>query len=268
MNLLFCIDRHFIPLLLDCTHSILKNGGMDHYDAYVLHSDLAEDDQAAIVSGAPGMTFHFIPVPDDLFAGFPTTKRYPLQIYYRLAAPLLLPPEVERILYLDVDTVVINSLQELATIPFEDAWFMACTHVHKTLSKLNQARLGLPPESRTPYLNSGVVLFDLPTFRAHLDLRDIQNYANAKKNALFLPDQDILTALYGEHVKLLDSLRYNLSDRILSLHNADPKHSKLDTDWVRANTVVVHYCGRNKPWKEGYTGILGTFYQENKRPTL
>lgn len=39
MNLLFSINRAFIPLLLNCANSILKNGGMDEYDAYILHSD-------------------------------------------------------------------------------------------------------------------------------------------------------------------------------------------------------------------------------------
>ncbi len=40
MNLLFAIDRSFIPLLLSCLHSIALRGGADHYDAYILHSDL------------------------------------------------------------------------------------------------------------------------------------------------------------------------------------------------------------------------------------
>ena len=47
MNLLFCIDRGFIPLLGTCVRSILKNGGYERYEAYVLHSDLTQADQAA-----------------------------------------------------------------------------------------------------------------------------------------------------------------------------------------------------------------------------
>lgn len=35
---------------------------------------------------------------------------------------------------------------------------------------------------------------------------------------LLLPDQDILTTLYGDHVKSLDSLRYDLGDRVLAFH--------------------------------------------------
>lgn len=261
MNLLFSINRTFIPLLLSCVNSILTSGGLDEYAAYVLHSDLETGDMAAIQAAVgERMAFHFISVPAGLFEGFPVSRRYPRQIYYRLAAPLLLPRSLERVLYLDVDTVVINSLAELVAMPFDGTYFMACTHVHRPLTKLNQARLGV--EQEVPYINSGVMLMNLPLFREHLDLSEIGAFAGEKKRVLFLPDQDILTALYGSHVKLLDSLRYNLSDRVLAFHNADSKKEKLDTDWVRKNSVIIHYCGKSKPWKENYRGRLGIFYQE------
>lgn len=262
MNLLFSINRAFIPLLLNCVSSILRNGGMDEYSAYVLHSDLQKEDMSSIQSAAgKQMQFHFISVPVSLFEGFPVSRRYPQQIYYRLTAPLLLPPELERILYLDVDTIIINSLAELADMPFEETYFMACTHVRKALAKINQTRLGM--EQEVPYINSGVMLLNLPLFREHLDLAEISAFANKKKRILFLPDQDILTALYGDRVKLLDSLRYNLSDRVLAFHNAHNPNRKLDLNWVRGNSVIIHYCGKNKPWSGQYYGNLGVFYQEN-----
>ena len=169
---------------------------------------------------------------------------------------------MERILYLDVDTVVVNPLTELETLPFGDAWFMACTHVRYALSKLNQVRLGMDLGKDTPYLNSGVILYNLPAFREGLDIARIRDYAEEKKNALVLPDQDILTAVCGEHVRLLDPLRYNLSDRILAFHNADLRSPQLDADWVRRNGVIVHYCGKNKPWHKNYRGVLDVFYRE------
>ena len=60
----------------------------------------------------------------------------------------------------------------------------------------------------------------------------------------------------------LDAMVYNLSDRTLSLHNADPKNEPVDLDWVRKNTVVIHYFGKNKPWKPHYRGVLDVFYRE------
>ena len=33
-----------------------------------------------------------------------------------------------------------------------------------------------------------------------------------------------------------------------------------DEQWVIEHSSVIHYCGRNKPWKEHYIGKLGIFY--------
>lgn len=259
MDLLFTIDRKFIPLFLSCVRSIVKNGGFPRYTAYILHSDLTPEDRAEMARGAgPAVECRFLTVDPALFEGFPESRRCPRQIYYRLASPLLPPVELERVLYLDVDTVVINSLRPLAETPFDGACYMACTHTRRFLSKLNQLRLGA--EREVPYINTGVLVMDLPALREHLDA--VRVYADRRKDALLLPDQDILTVLYGDKVKLLDSMVYNLSDRVLAFHNADPSKEKVDVDWVRANSVVIYYCGKAKPWKPNYMGVLDVFYHK------
>jgi lipopolysaccharide biosynthesis glycosyltransferase len=243
--------------------SILRNGGGSCYHAYILHSDLQNEDMEHITEHLGNSVIcHFIVVDPTMFAGFPESKRYPKQIYYRLAAPLLLPENLSRILYLDVDTVVIGSLQELYETDFSGFYYVACTHTRAFLSRLNQARLGI--HKKVPYVNTGVMLLNLSALRENLKLQDIQDFAQQRMRTFLLPDQDILTALYGDKILLTDTLRYNLSDRILGFYNADPKHPKIDLNWVRQNTSIIHYCGKNKPWRDGYVGSLGVFYQEQK----
>ncbi len=261
MNLLFSIDKNAAALFRNCVKSIVKNGGGHSYTAYILHSDLDEEAMDALrAASGEAVKCRFITVDPDLFEGFPVSGRYPKQIYYRLAAPLLLPEELERILYLDVDTLIINPPDALYEMDFEGAYCVACTHTHEFLTKVNQARLGI--RKKAPYINSGVMVLNLPALRKNLQISDVRDYVNEKKHTLILPDQDIITALYGENVKLADTMRYNLSDRILSFYNANPKNKPLNLDWVRKNAVIIHYCGKNKPWKEGYKGILDAFYKE------
>lgn len=264
MNLLFCINAGFVPLWKTCMKSILLNGGADRYEVYVLHSDLGpgEMEEMRTFVGSLG-SCHFISVPEELFAGFPESQRYPRQIYYRIAAPLLLPEGLGRILYLDVDLVVINSLLPMYEADFEGAAFMACSHTQKLLDKLNRLRLGI--EEDVPYLNSGVMLLKLapyPNGEGDAYLETVRRYANRYKHRLLLPDQDIITAVAGHRVKLLDTMRYNLSDRILAMYNADPTHPRRNLDWVRQNAVIIHYFGKNKPWNSGYRGQLDVFYHE------
>lgn len=261
MNLLFCINRKFITLFVSCIRSIVRSGGYAHYDAYVLHSDFDQRGIDALGQDFRGQVdFHFIRVPETLFEGFPESDRYPKQIYYRLAAPLLLPKDLDRILYLDVDTVIINPLTELYETDFAGNFYVGCTHTREFLTKINQARL--KSEKAVSYINTGVLLLNLPALRENVSLAEIRAYTQERKHALLLPDQDILTALYGDKVKLADTMRYNLSDRILAFYNADRSHEKADLAWVRAHSVVIHYCGKNKPWHDDYIGVLGVFYQE------
>ena len=260
-NLLFCVNQKMLGLMSACLKSLLRSGGYGYYDVFVLHSDLEESIQRAMERDfQERVTFHFLQVPEELFADFPETARYPRQIYYRLAAPLLLPRELDRILYLDVDVVVINSLRPFYEVDFESSYFVGCTHTREFLTKLNQARL--QSDKAVAYINTGVLLMNLNVLRQVIRLEEISAYVREHEKALILPDQDILTALYGDKIKLADSLRYNLSDRVLNFYNGSHPKEKRDVNWVRRNTAIIHYCGRNKPWNEGYTGTLGVFYRE------
>ena len=261
MNLLFAINQKFTDLLCNCIRSIVKNGGADHYDAYILHSDLQAADKTRIgLTAGECMTCHYIAVDESIFEGFPESNRYPRQIYYRLAAPLLLPKDLDRILYLDVDLVVINSLHELYHTDFEGNYYVACSHVKEILTKINQLRLGV--EEIVPYINTGVMVMNLTALRENLTIEQIRETAQKKMHTFLLPDQDLLTVMHGERIKLVDTMRYNLGDRLLSYHNANPRNQLLDLQWVRNNVVIIHYYGKNKPWKSGYSGVLDVFFHE------
>ncbi|WP_346917568.1 glycosyltransferase [Clostridium sp.] len=114
------------------------------------------------------------------------------------------------------------------------------------------------------YINSGVILMNLELLRKYQDFQQVFDYIEKFKNRLLLPDQDVLSGLYGSKSKTVESIVYNISDRYLARYNLDPENwiQKLDLNWIRKNTVIIHYCGKNKPWKNNYLGILDVFYKE------
>lgn len=261
MNLLFCINRKFLSIFLCCIKSIVLHGGYDHYEIYVVQSFF---DQAMIDAISQdfkdSITFHFIRVSDDLFEGFPETDRYPREIYYHLAATLYLPENLDRILYLDADTVVINPLKDLYETDFEGNYYAGCTHTRELLTKINRTRLKTSKDAA--YINTGVLLMNLPALRKNLRICDICDYVHQQKHALLLPDQDILSALYGDKVKLMDTMRFNLSEKILAWYNAAHRSATIDLPRIRENCSIIHYCGKRKPWNDDYLGILDIFYRE------
>lgn len=262
MNLLFTVDRNYLSVLRTCIRSILRFPCGEGYHIYLMHSDLTEEDAAALreLCGQEA-ELTLVPTDDSMLEGFPITSRYPKQMYYRILAARFLPQDLDRVLYLDPDIVVINPLEELYHMDFHGNLLCACTHVKEFLSRINRMRLGA--EEPCPYLNSGVLLMNLDALRQEQSMEEIIDYVDRYGNRLTLPDQDILSALYGTRTILLDTLIYNLSDRVLGLYNLSPRTGQPRlVDWVRANSVIIHYCGRNKPWKENYLGILDVFYHE------
>jgi lipopolysaccharide biosynthesis glycosyltransferase len=264
MNLLFSINEAYLSVFENCLRSILSNGGYEHYDVYILQNDISIESQKNLEECYEQVSFFWMNVDTHLFDGLPLSERYPVQIYFRLAAPMLLPKNLERILYLDGDVLVINSLKELYETDFEGNYLAACTHTGTMLTNFNHLRLQTGQD--VPYINSGVMLYNLPLLREHLSLDALKAYAKGHELLLFLPDQDLLTALYGQNVKLLDACRYNLGERALRMHELDPTKSSLSKEWIRQNTSIIHYYGKHKPWKNPSDSILDAFYHEVLHP--
>lgn len=260
MNLLMTLDRNYVPQLNVMLFSALHCDSAAHFDVYLLHDEgLSEEDVAGtrVLLGQRG-TLHLIRVDEDGLADAPTSDRYPKAIYYRIFAAKYLPDTLERVLYLDPDIVVRQSLRELYEMPMGTAFFAAATHIRGFLHRFNELRLDMDEDS--PYINSGVMLMNLQALRVEQDTQAVFDYIDAHKGRLMLPDQDIISALYGQRILPLDPIRYNMTEKLFALHRRNGDGMTLED--VRQQSAVIHYCGRNKPWKPGYLGELNVFYNE------
>lgn len=265
-DILYCINHSYTGLLMTNLYSLKRSSGLDRLDVHVIHRDLDETDMRRIRALEDDSTsISFIRFDAGLLNGYPTTSRYPLEIYFRLFAPILLEKNIDRILYLDVDIICINSLVELYNTDIEDYYFAGCTHTKRMLTRINAIRLGMGSDSKACYINTGVMLMNISRLRSEWNPDRIFAFIRDRGQTFVLPDQDIIMALYGSRIRLLDTLRYNLSDRILRLNNISMDSRRMSLDDVRRQTCLIHYCGRSKPWKEHYMGRLGVFYYETKR---
>lgn len=260
MNLLMTLDSGYLHQLCVLLASVKRHNPDTELSVYLLHTALNEEHFSEIreVLASDGV---LCPIKIDAaeFSDAPITDRYPPEMYYRLLAAKYLPDSLERILYLDPDTVVLKSLWELYNMPFEGCLLAAASHVGKLMSLLNAARLNTW-EKDEPYINSGVMLLNLEQLRISQSEEEIYAYIRRCRNRLILPDQDIISGLYGSEIKLIDPFLYNMTERIYEFRMATEVWHNLD--WVKAHTVIVHYCGRNKPWKDNYIGALDIFYED------
>ena len=260
MRLLVTLDQNYLTQLQVLLTSVKVNNSRETVHLYLMHSGIPAEKLAIVERQCRTIGYTLFPVRVDpvFFKDAPVTKRYPREMYYRLLAPHLLPENLNRILYLDPDILVINSLRPLWDLDLKGHLFAAASHTGITefANSVNRLRL----RTNSNYYNSGVLLMDLSRCRKEIVPKDIFAYAEKHKADLFLPDQDILNAMYWKRILPLDDAVWDYSARNYNSYLLRSS-GKTDMDWVIANTSVLHFCGRTKPWAPRYPYRFGILYK-------
>lgn len=260
MELLVTVNKNYIfPLQIMLTSLYINNPG-ERFHLYLIHSGLKEEEMEPLKRQCNLLSYRLfcIRAEEGCFREAPITKQYPREMYYRLFAPFLLPEHLKRILYLDPDILVINSLLPLWNTDMEGKLFAAAAHTGKTnlANNINQVRLG----TDNKYYNSGVLLINLEQARQEIRPEEIFQYSQAHARELLLPDQDILNAVFGSRTLELDDYLWNYDARNYSTYLLR-SGGACNMDWVMSHTGILHFCGKSKPWQSGYIHRFGILYK-------
>ena len=259
MNILVTLDRNYLPPLQTMLRSMMRSNPGNRFELYILHSSLTDEDIRCLEQALPARChIHSVVADGSALEDAPVTDRYPKEMYYRIFAAKYLPETLSKVLYLDPDMIINRSLEPLYQTDLSGYLFAAASHVKGAMQKINELRLDM--EESGPYINSGVMLMNLSNLRKLQNYNQVFDYIRQHKNLLILPDQDVISGLYASSILRLDPYRFNMTERILTLHW--DSEAWMNVEWVRKNSVIIHYCGRNKPWKENYRGRLNVFYDE------
>lgn len=260
IHLLVTVDQNYIRHLQTMLKSLVASNMGEAIHVWLLHSGISQDALNALAEycGMQGVAFTEIAVDAAVFADAPKSKRYPIVMYYRLLAPLLLPESVEKVLYLDPDILVINSVRPLWEMALDGCAFAAASHsiVPEMVDDVNRMRLG----TDHAYFNTGVILMDLKLARGLVRTEDIFEYVREHSAELLLPDQDVFNSLYGASTKQIDDAIWNYDARRFSAYNL-AGGGKRGMDWVMENTVILHFCGTQKPWKPSHSSRFSALYK-------
>lgn len=261
MNIIVTLNRTYIPPLTVMMTSLLKNNCNAVVNFYILHSSLHPEDFEYIRTQVPFSNYRLIDtaVPHGFMADAPILFHYTKEMYYRIFAAGLLPREVDRAIYLDPDMVIVNPLTDLYRLELGEKLFAAAKSPNPLTQSTNKKRLGL--EDSADYFNSGVLLMNIERLRQLDDREAVGKYIRSHGDTLMMPDQDILNVFYGDRTVILDSNIYNFDARYYRISHLLPPINK-DDSWIDRNTVVIHYCGKHKPWHKDYKGVLGHYYRE------
>lgn len=259
MDLLFTLDAGYLEPLKVALTSIHANDSTKNIRVWLIHEKISTEQLAGLqrLITQFGWTFHPIAVDGSLWQDAPTEARYPKEMYFRLLAGDILPANVHRVLYLDPDILVINSLQPLWELDLQGHLLAAATHtgIVDVTTAFNNLRLN----TDHAYFNSGIMLMDLDQARQTIYWDDIKQVIDDAGNFLMLPDQDILNHLYGKQILEIPDERWNYDARNYATYFVRSRGVQ-DIHWVMANTAILHFNGKPKPWMEKHDNRFTALY--------
>lgn len=267
LNLLFSINDSYVDQFKVTLFSLVQQTPDRDLHVYLLQQPrLGREAEIEAFCQKLGVSYHALVIEEGAFADAPTTDRYPETIYYRLLAHEYLPADLDKILYLDADILCVNPVTNLYDLDLGDQLYAAASHTEDSnvTDVVNRLRLG--DYESDNYFNSGVLLMNLSQIRQVVKRDAIMAYIAERQKLLFLPDQDVLTALYGHQIQLIPDQIYNFDTRYHLIYAAKSL-GKWDLDWVMANTVFLHFCGREKPWKSNYHSVFAGLYKHYQNLT-
>ena len=169
----------------------------------------------------------------------------------------IMPEYVQRLLYLDADTIVAGSIEELQRMDMGDA--VVAGTISNGMGYALQNRAFELYSGNTQYMGSGVLLYDLKNWRRENCYEMIIAVLNKKKH-LRLPDQMLLNNAIPQRLMKVLPTKYNFT--MSNIHPWQVYH------WLRMydilpeqecreaidHPVIIHYLtgwALSRPWHKG-----------------
>ena len=236
-SLVLAFDRNYVLPAAVCLRSAQAHVVDPPESVFVVAEGLVAADEELLVRQFPSAKVHVVATNSPLteFGNCADTAHATPAQFLKCLAPRILDNAADRMIYLDVDTLVLGDLGELARTEIGEniAGFVVDRFVTRNV---------IDPGDH-PYYNAGMFVTDRSTWNAHGVTEKILKIIDAQADELEYGDQDALNkALRGHIAPLPQRWNYLLSER----EKEDPtKEISHRTDEVS----VLHFCGPVKPWR-------------------
>lgn len=243
IDVAICFDEGYVPYVYVLLTSLFQHHRDVRVTVHALAPKISIADQEAIRAFVTryGGQLHFYALDTSVMEGFAlpdhSTAYFTLANYYRLFFADLVAPELNRLLYLDIDTLVVGSLTSLFQTDLGDFVLGAVQDADM------HVRFDLGITSQADYFNSGVLLINLPQWRQqHITERACDLAIRYPEKVKGWVDQDALNLL-------LQGQWYRLAGRYNTMNGAIPADlPRRDYSQFLADKVVLHFTGTPKPW--------------------
>lgn len=262
MNIMYAADDKYAEIMGVSILSLLENNKLvDDIKFYIVEDAISLENKKKIFSMVSqyNRQIEFIEKPDirELVKTDLLTLRWSDSAYSRLFLKELFScnSKIDKVIYLDCDTLIVDSLQKLWDIDVSDSLGAACL---ECMSCVHKYIIGA--KKKDNYINTGMLLLNVKKW---ID-EDIQtvccNFIKKYKGKTEYVDQGVINGTVSNQFKII-SPRYNLTTLAYDFTYEEmqiyrkPDFGYTKQEWQEAikNPVIIHFTTSFlsiRPWYE------------------
>lgn len=243
-NIAYASSNEYMQHLGVTLTSLLNNNPNEHFKVFIFGHDIMDIHKKNIetIISPFNCSVEYITIDKDIFSHV-DVGRVNIATYYRLLLSKYIP--VDKLLFIDVDTIVNNPINELYDTNIEDYYVAAVEDATQT--KDRHEFLNMDGNAR--YFNAGIILVNLKKWREDKLFEVFMKYIEGLTTQLKAHDQDILNSVLNGRWKRIP-LKYNQYEKNPDIEKyiLPSFFTRKELEEARQNPVIIHYVGVRKPW--------------------
>lgn len=273
IHIAYTANRAYISLAAISIHSLLESNPYSKFHIHILGYELSEKDISNIESLIPQSrvklsVYSMHKLQDYLTIDVPSS--FPIIAYARLFLASVLPTNINRVLYLDGDTIIMDDISQFYNTDLRDNLVGAI--LDPVISSEYKYRTSISRDEA--YINAGVLLIPLDKWRRECIETKFIKHLRLNNGKVYLFDQGLVNAVCAGR-KMLFPPKYNLMSnymtfgyKYLKIHNKPFYTEDIIKDAI-SSPAILHFTGRTygRPWEEGCTHPYKELFAYHKKQT-
>lgn len=227
-------DNNYAPFVATTIASICDNT-KSFCDFYILDGGITKENQEKICTLKEqfnNFSIEFLTIDvNKEFKDFKETSCITKSMYNRFLIPVL-KPNLKKVLYSDVDVIVIGDIKEMYDIDISGYAIAAVPEAFGS-NPLNRTLFGISESHK--YFSSGNLIIDCEKWREENILQKIYDIEKVFRNSLKFADMELLNIYFQNNYKELDT-----------------KYCYINQNYffsdISNEILIRHYNGAIKPW--------------------
>ena len=247
MNIVYSSDNNYVQHLCVSMVSLFEsNSNVNNINVFIISNGILEDSKIKLYSTAEKYNrkitwIDFTPYKEKLILDL--EWNISISSYARLFLAEMLPNECHRVIYIDCDTVICSSLQNLFDM---DMQAYSVAGVNDLILETFKKKIGLEPTQK--YINAGILLINLEKWRQNNVTSTFLNFINDHRGRVTHHDQGTINGTLFDSCLILDP-KYNVLtpyytqkyNRMLKFYHLNEYYSAKQLKAACNNPVIIHF---------------------------